>query len=121
MVKTYKIIVGGKRGTGKTSILEQLIYNNLPVSKNTFSNDNESLLLTSSSNSASTTPASMSPARNVDTVTSTHSGSSNYFSTIEDIYVASWERDRGITEKLRFYDTKGMESSKDIDTINVIT
>lgn len=32
--------------------------------------------------------------------------------TIEDIYVANIESDRGIREKLRFYDTAGIEQSQ---------
>lgn len=41
-----------------------------------------------------------------------------YFPTIEDIYVACWEKDKGVKEKIRLYDTKGMENNRDSDTIN---
>jgi len=41
-----------------------------------------------------------------------------YYPTIEDIYVAYWERERGMKEKFRFYDTRGMENSKDTETLN---
>lgn len=34
-------------------------------------------------------------------------------STIEDIYVASIETDRGTREKVRFYDTAGLDSGKE--------
>ena len=30
-----------------------------------------------------------------------------YLPTIEDIYIACWEKDKGIKEKMRIYDTKG--------------
>ncbi|CAF0721113.1 unnamed protein product [Brachionus calyciflorus] len=75
MGKTLKILVCGKKSIGKTTLLEQLVYN------------------------------SFNPKQ-------------KYFPTIEDIYVACWEKDKGIKEKIRFYDTKGMENSKDNETIN---
>ena len=78
MGKTLKIIVCGKKALGKTSILEQLIYNNLN---------------TTLQSSSSSKPAS---------------GDNKYIPTIEDIYIACWEKDRGVKEKLRLYDTKGM-------------
>ncbi|XP_014250409.1 NF-kappa-B inhibitor-interacting Ras-like protein 2 [Cimex lectularius] len=62
MGKTAKIVVCGKKGVGKTSILEQAIYGKL--TKDTF-----------------------------------------LHSTIEDIYVANIETERGVKEHLRFYDT----------------
>ncbi len=34
------------------------------------------------------------------------------FSTIEDIYVAHIDTDRGLKEKVRFYDTAGMVRNK---------
>lgn len=77
MGKTLKILVCGKKSTGKTTLLEQLVYNNF-------------------------------------------NSKQKYFPTIEDIYVACWEKDKGIKEKIRFYDTKGMDSSKDNETINQI-
>jgi NF-kappa-B inhibitor-interacting Ras-like protein len=97
MGKTYKIIVCGKKASGKTTILEQLIYNNANA-------------MSSSANSAY--------AHRLSNASSLSSSNDKYFSTIEDIYVACWEKDKGIKEKLRFYDTKGMESPKDLDTIN---
>lgn len=92
MGKTYKIIVCGKKALGKTTLLEHLIYNN------TVNNNHHNRL----TNSPSITTVSQE----------------RYFSTIEDIYVACWEKDKGIKEKLRFYDTKGMESAKDSESIN---
>ncbi|XP_071791179.1 NF-kappa-B inhibitor-interacting Ras-like protein 1 [Asterias amurensis] len=35
-------------------------------------------------------------------------GNSNCFQTIEDIYVATVESNRGVKERIRFYDTKGL-------------
>ena len=69
MGKTIKIIVCGKKGIGKTILLEQLVFNNFQQKSN-----------------------------------------EKYFPTIEDIYIACWERDKGIKEKIRFYDTKGVAS-----------
>lgn len=107
MGKTYKIIVCGKKALGKTSILEHLIYNN-PISSsvgqgnsNNINNSQQRLSTTSLTSSTSTIQ------------------SDRYFSTIEDIYVACWEKDKGIKEKLRFYDTRGMENAKDQETINL--
>ena len=38
---------------------------------------------------------------------------------IEDIYVAYREKDKNIKEKFRFYDTKGMENSGDVEAIDL--
>ncbi|XP_017776589.1 PREDICTED: NF-kappa-B inhibitor-interacting Ras-like protein isoform X1 [Nicrophorus vespilloides] len=38
--------------------------------------------------------------------------SMQFYPTIEDIYVANIESDRGIKEKVRFYDTAGLEQSQ---------
>ncbi|KAK9510077.1 hypothetical protein O3M35_004939 [Rhynocoris fuscipes] len=62
MGKTTRVVVCGRKGVGKTAILEQAIYGKL--TKDTFLQ-----------------------------------------STIEDIYVAHVETERGIKEKVRFYDT----------------
>lgn len=43
---------------------------------------------------------------------SNHQVGSPMFSTIEDIYVAMIDTERGQKEKVRFYDTAGMESNK---------
>jgi NF-kappa-B inhibitor-interacting Ras-like protein len=97
MGKTYKIIVCGKKALGKTSILEHLIYNNSMQHGNN----------------------GMTPRLSNTSLTSNIvNNQERYFSTIEDIYVACWEKDKGIKEKLRFYDTKGMNDSKDLETIN---
>ncbi|KAF5298858.1 hypothetical protein FQA39_LY11670 [Lamprigera yunnana] len=69
MGKTSKVVVCGMKGVGKTSILQQVIYGQLP--------DKWAL-----------------------------------FPTIEDIYVANIETDRGTREKIRFYDTAGIEKSQ---------
>uniref|UniRef100_A0A0A9YF13 NF-kappa-B inhibitor-interacting Ras-like protein n=1 Tax=Lygus hesperus TaxID=30085 RepID=A0A0A9YF13_LYGHE len=71
MGKTAKVVVVGKKGVGKTAILEQAIYGKL--TKSTFLQ-----------------------------------------STIEDVYVANVETDRGVKEKLRFYDT-GSDFSSNIN------
>lgn len=99
MGRTYKILVGGKKAVGKTAILEQLIYSNpiYTISNNATTNTNQL-------------------GHRLSSVSQT-SSSDRYFSTVEDIYVACWEKDKGIKEKLRFYDTKGMDNSKDVDTI----
>ena len=94
MGRTYKIIVCGKKAVGKTAILEQLIYSNSIYSNN----------ITNSSQQNHQRLSSPSTDR--------------YFSTVEDTYIACWEKDKGVKEKLRFYDTKGLESSKDTDTLN---
>ncbi|XP_017776590.1 PREDICTED: NF-kappa-B inhibitor-interacting Ras-like protein isoform X2 [Nicrophorus vespilloides] len=44
--------------------------------------------------------------------------SMQFYPTIEDIYVANIESDRGIKEKVRFYDTAGLEQSQ-ISTAHV--
>ncbi|CAH1251242.1 NKIRAS2 [Branchiostoma lanceolatum] len=68
MGKTSKVVVCGQASSGKTAVLEQLIYG-------------------------------------------THTAGSQLFATIEDIYVANIETDRGVREKIRFYDTAGLSSS----------
>ena len=109
MGKTYKIIVCGKKMTGKTTILEQLIYNN---SINAPANTGQRL----SSSTSSSTIATIQQQQ-----TGSNGGvSDKYFATLEDTYVACWEKDKGIKEKFRFYDTRGLESSKDGDTINMM-
>lgn len=104
MGKTYKIIVCGKKATGKTTILEQLIYNN---SINASATAGQRL---SSSTSSST----------IATIQQQQPPSDKYFATLEDIYVACWEKDKGVKEKFRFYDTRGLDNSKDGDTINAM-
>lgn len=69
MPKTSKVVVCGLAGTGKTSILEQLIYGN-------------------------------------------YKPEMVYCPTIEDIYVAQIETNRGTKEKVRFYDTAGLNEQK---------
>lgn len=69
MGKTLKVLVCGKKAVGKTTLLEQLVYNN-------FNSQNKP-------------------------------SADKYFATIEDIYIACWEKDKGVKEKIRFYDTKG--------------
>ncbi|BES90890.1 Miro-like protein [Nesidiocoris tenuis] len=74
MGKTAKVVLIGKKGVGKTAVLEQAIYGKL--TKSTFLQ-----------------------------------------STIEDIYVASVETDRGVKEKLRFYDT-GSDYSLNVNLLH---
>ncbi|XP_054917867.1 NF-kappa-B inhibitor-interacting Ras-like protein 1 isoform X1 [Dermacentor andersoni] len=66
--KTSKIMVCGHKGCGKTSVLEQLIYNHHPLK------------------------ADIQP-------------------TIEDIYCALVDNDRGGKEKVQFFDSRGVDSS----------
>lgn len=66
--KTSKIMVCGHKGSGKTSVLEQLIYNHHPLK------------------------ADIQP-------------------TIEDIYCALVDNDRGGKEKVQFFDSRGVDSS----------
>jgi NF-kappa-B inhibitor-interacting Ras-like protein len=122
MGKTYKIIVCGKKTTGKTTILEQLIYNNANITSNNQSTSNNVNTTQTSSSGVGHRPSTSSLSSTISSNSLTNntvvSSNDKYFSTIEDIYVACWEKDKGIKEKLRFYDTKGMENSKDTDTIN---
>lgn len=104
MGKTYKIIVCGKKALGKTSILEHLIYNNS---------------ITNSSGQCHINSQQRLSTTSLTSTTSSAIQTDRYFSTIEDIYVACWEKDKGIKEKLRFYDTRGMENAKDQETINL--
>ncbi|KAL1431800.1 hypothetical protein MTO96_013900 [Rhipicephalus appendiculatus] len=67
--KTSKIMVCGHKGCGKTSVLEQLIYNHHPLK------------------------ADIQP-------------------TIEDIYCALVDNDRGGKEKVQFFDSRGVDSSE---------
>ena len=119
MGKTFKILMCGKKATGKTTILEQLIYNNANISSNSVNSSGGG----GGGGSTAQRPTSITSSLTSSTTTLTALGSSSnspdkYFSTIEDIYVACWEKDKGVKEKLRFYDTHGMENSKDTDTIN---
>jgi NF-kappa-B inhibitor-interacting Ras-like protein len=118
MGKTYKIIVCGKKASGKTTILEQLIYNNANIPNNNQSNINTTPTSAGGVHRPSTSSLSSTISSNSMTNNTVVLQNEKYFSTIEDIYVACWEKDKGIKEKLRFYDTKGMDNSKDTDTIN---
>ena len=118
MGKTYKIIVCGKKASGKTTILEQLIYNNANITNTSVSNVNTTPTSTTGGHRPSTSSLSSTMSSTSLTNNTVVSSNDKYFSTIEDIYVACWEKDKGIKEKLRFYDTKGMDNSKDTDTIN---
>ncbi|XP_013397471.1 NF-kappa-B inhibitor-interacting Ras-like protein 1 [Lingula anatina] len=69
MGKSWRVVVCGQTLTGKTAIIEQLIYGNHIVGAPTFK-------------------------------------------TIEDIYVAYVDTDRGVKEKVRLYDTPGLDSSQ---------
>ena len=109
MGKTYKIIVCGKKATGKTTILEQLIYNNANITLNANANR-----VSSNGNSLSASTTTLTAT----TPTPNNANADKYFTTIEDIYVACWEKDKGVKEKLRFYDTHGLENSNDTDTVN---
>jgi len=63
MGKTQRVVVCGAKGSGKTSIIEKVIYNK----------------------------------------------DGPFPRTLEDVYVANIESDRGIREQLRFYDTAGLD------------
>jgi len=69
MGKTCRVVICGQLATGKTSLIEQLIYGN-------------------------------------------HVIGSSMYSTIEDVYVANIDTDRGQKEKVRFYDTAGLDATK---------
>jgi len=69
MGKISKVVVCGQSASGKTALLEQLIYG-------------------------------------------THVVNTPMFSTIEDVYVANIDTDRGQKEKVRMYDTAGLDSFK---------
>lgn len=86
MGKTSKVVVCGMKGVGKTSILEQAIYGNL--SEKTVRLNWVCIFVSFIQNFQEIYP------------------------TIEDIYVANIESDRGIKEKIRFYDTAGIEHSQ---------
>ena len=128
MGKTYKLIICGKKGTGKTTILENLIYNNGPnCTSITSSNSSSSLQSALAATSGNQSQQRLSSASSVSSATSSSMivassyqlpQNDKYFSTIEDMYVACWEKDKGLKEKFRFYDTKGLENAKDVDTIN---
>ena len=81
MGKTQKVVVCGSRGCGKTSILEKVIYDNNGV-RNLLQQDPLKI------NQLEFQPFS---------------------STLEDVYVANIETDRGTKEKIRFYDTQGVD------------
>ncbi|XP_021002917.1 NF-kappa-B inhibitor-interacting Ras-like protein 2 [Parasteatoda tepidariorum] len=68
--KVSKVLICGYRSSGKTSILEQLIYGNFPC---------------------------------------------NAYPTIEDTYCALVNTDRGVKERLRFYDTAGTVPGQSTD------
>lgn len=68
--KVSKVVICGYRSSGKTSVLEQLIYGNYPCGA---------------------------------------------YPTIEDIYCAHINTDRGVKEKLRFYDTAGTVPGQSTD------
>lgn len=131
MGKTYKLIICGKKGTGKTTILENLIYNNGPNCTSINNSSSSSPQLSSLNltpayqsqqrlSSASSVSTAMSSSIIIGTSQQQQQLPQNdkYFSTIEDMYVACWEKDKGLKEKFRFYDTKGLENAKDIETIN---
>lgn len=115
MGKTYKIIVCGKKMTGKTTILEQLIYNN---SINSSANASGQRL--NSSTSSSAIAAIQQQQQSGSGAGGGVNVNDKYFATLEDTYVACWEKDKGIKEKFRFYDTRGLDNSKDGDTINMM-
>ena len=79
------------------------------LERQAFSSSSSTIILNLSTAAAATVGSS-----------TTTSQPKSYMPTIEDIYVACWEKDKGVKEKLRFYDTKGMESAKDQDTLNQI-
>lgn len=89
--KVGKVVICGMKGVGKTAILEQLIYGNV-------------------------TPDTVMPFANVIPAFSTHSqtpllNQQEFYSTIEDTYVASVDTGRGIRDILRIYDTAGLQGT----------
>ena len=81
MGKTQKVVVCGSKGCGKTSILEKVIYDNNGVRKKIFKSKTQNY----------------------------HFSFQPFSSTLEDVYVANIETDRGTKEKIRFYDTQGLD------------
>ena len=80
MGRTQKVVVCGARGCGKTSILEKVIYDNNGVSGSRTGSVILYVLL------------------------------QPFSATVEDVYVANIETDRGTKEKIRFYDTAGVDT-----------
>ena len=80
MGRTQKVVVCGARGCGKTSILEKVIYDNNGVSGSMMGIVILYVLL------------------------------QPFSATVEDVYVANIETDRGTKEKIRFYDTAGVDT-----------
>lgn len=95
MGKFSKVVVCGMKGVGKTAILEQVIYGSITEKSVSFLQE---MFISSRCN--------------------------HFFKelhpTIEDIYVANVESDKGTREKIRFYDTAGIEFSQ-ISTANGMT
>jgi NF-kappa-B inhibitor-interacting Ras-like protein len=108
MGKTLKLVICGKKAIGKTTILEQLIYNN------------QNFPVLGGSKQPPQQQQQLATGSQVQSQQQQQSTGDKYFSTIEDIYVACWERDKGVKEKLRIYDTKGLENAKDVDTLSQI-
>ena len=82
MGRTQKVVVCGARGCGKTSILEKVIYDNNGVRI-------KILVIIQVLIFCLLQPFS---------------------ATVEDVYVANIETDRGTKEKIRFYDTAGIDT-----------
>lgn len=91
MGKPTRVVVCGMKGVGKTALLEQLIYGNVTPKTVRYSSCYDRLPTCHSSILRSVIRQEIHP-------------------TIEDIYVANIETDRGTKERVRFYDTAGLES-----------
>lgn len=92
MGKVYRVVVCGMKNVGKTFILEQVIYGKHTA--NTVSPVYHKI----------TQPIIKPIKREFPFLQST-------YPTIEDIYVANVETDRGTREQIRFYDTSGIDPS----------
>ncbi|XP_039692690.1 NF-kappa-B inhibitor-interacting Ras-like protein 1 isoform X2 [Pteropus medius] len=94
MGKGCKVVVCGFLSVGKTAILEQLLYGNHTVAL--------FILLVN--------PSKMSRCFSIFQV---NSGMEDC-ETMEDVYMASVETDRGVKEQLHLYDTRGLQEGVEL-------
>ncbi|XP_047120126.1 NF-kappa-B inhibitor-interacting Ras-like protein 2 isoform X1 [Schistocerca piceifrons] len=105
MGKTARVVMCGLRKVGKTAVLEQLIYGN--ISKSTL---DILVFLRKETRLISCPTISRQPVKFVWLKgKQEEEGMQELHSTIEDIYVANIETDRGTREKVRFYDICGLD------------
>ncbi|XP_042672812.1 NF-kappa-B inhibitor-interacting Ras-like protein 1 isoform X1 [Centrocercus urophasianus] len=110
MGKGYKVVVCGMASVGKTAILEQLLYGKHTVELFLW------LLLLQYN------PAQHEAEKQAQDVSTCLSGVPWLFfpkgleegATMEDVYLASVETDRGVKEQLRLYDTRGLQEGVEL-------